>query len=99
MPSPIANLDGNANLLVNATGATGASETSQYVDIALGKPCLEALADICNAFKIRKSSITSSTSNRLAFKLQTAAASDLKMYETFLSNGINEGDTIKLVDV
>lgn len=98
MAFPLATQAGNGNLLVDASGATGASPTSQFIDVALGKACVESLADITNAFTIRRDALTGTT-GRFAFRLQTAAAVNLLMDHSFLQNGINEGDTILLVDV
>jgi hypothetical protein len=98
MPTPLANFGGNGNLLVTAT-ATGAynSGTEQKIDVALGRPALEALADIANAFHLRKGDLTGTT-GRYALKL-TASGSDLDLALSFLQQGVNEGDSIVLADV
>lgn len=99
MPSPLANIAGNANLSVTAT-ATGArlGSTAQFIDVALGKPVIEALADIANAFHLRKTALTD-TNGRYAVRLRTGSPlADLSLELTFHQNGINEGDAIVLAD-
>lgn len=96
MPSPLANSSGNGVLLVTCS-ITGAynSGAQQKIDVALGKPMLEAIADLANAFHIRKTSLTGTTGRyAVAIRGPDSSVADLKL--SFLQAGINEGDSIIL---
>ena len=93
----VSTLYGNGVLSVDASTATGAVGSAQYIDVALGRPVLEALPDICNAFKIRASSLLGTT-GRPFYKLQTSLGVDLSMHMSFAQNGIADGQSIRLVN-
>ena len=96
MPSPLASSAGNANLSVTSS-VTGAynSGVRQYIDVALGKPALEAMADIANAFHLRKADLIDSN-DRYAFALRGPDSSLLDLSLSFMQQGILEGDSLIL---
>jgi hypothetical protein len=106
MPAPLANADGNANLTVDGNSATGADVTigvgggavgRQNIDVALGKPVIEALADIANAFKIRKASLLDAN-GRYAYQVRGPDSTVLSMHLTWTQQGVQEGDLVYLED-
>ena len=99
MPAPLANTYGNAVMLVTST-ATGAygSGAEQKIDVALGRPMLEALADIANAFHLRKDDLIDTTI-QYALKLTDGASTTYDLEKTWFQHGLREGDSVVLEDV
>ena len=99
MPFPIANAYGNGVVLVTST-ATGAysSGAEQKIDVALGRPMLEALADISNAFHLRKVDLVDSN-GQYALKLTDGASTTYKLEETWYQQSLREGSAVVLESV
>jgi hypothetical protein len=99
MPFPIANAYGNGVVLATST-ATGAyaSGVEQKIDVALGRPMLEALADIANAFHLRKTDLTD-TNGQYALRLTDGGSTTYNLEETWYQQALREGDSVVLESV
>jgi hypothetical protein len=101
MPAPLPGAWGSGNASINVSVTASAATTTQnrFVDVALGRPALEALADICNVYGIRAADLINTADGSYKYKLRDPVAdADLQMELSFLQNGISEGDSVELAD-
>lgn len=101
MPAPLPGAwgSGNASVKVTPTATAAITTSDRFVDVALGRPALEALADICNVFGIRAADLINIADGSYKYKLRDPVAdADLNMELSFLQNGVSEGDSIELAD-
>ena len=105
MPAPIANSYGNGVVLCTST-VTGArfsgtgpgTETSYRIDVALGKPMLESIAQIAAAFDIKMPAILDAN-GRLNVELNDGSSTVYDLEQTWYQQGLREGDSVVLSSV
>ena len=96
MPAPLANSAGNGVLLVTCSVAGALnSGAEQKIDVALGKPMLEAMADVANAFHLRKTDLTNAN-GRYAVAFRGPDSTLVSLEHSFYQAGIREGDRVIL---
>lgn len=105
MPAPIANSYGNAVVLCTSTvsgarfsGAGPNTETTYRIDVALGKPMLESIAQIAAAYDIKMGAILDAN-YQLNVKLTDGGSTTYNLDETWYQQGLREGDTVVLETV
>lgn len=86
-------------LVVDATGATGATNTSFNIHVPRGRPVAEAIFYIGKFAGLNTSRMHTQSDNLMDFKVQNSGSTDLDYGQNWAENGIHEGDTVLLVDV